>query len=605
MTDLFLVTLHKYAAEKLRGGAADGVPDADVPARPLAEGVQHESEHTDDPEVAKEIAKDHLVEEGSDYYEKLETLEKDADIAQTLVATGVGLNRPAPAIEALQPRRKRRRSLAEMSTALEDEQRRPFKFAALREDVPPAQAHQERARRRLNTTNPRLLVYAGLGTGKTRSAIMAAEDSGEPYTAVVPASLKPNFEGEIQRWTDGRTPHEVLTQTGVALGKRPTTPPATVVVDEAHRLRNPGSAAARGVEDVAAQAKRLVLLTGTPIVNEPSDLAEPITLLTGKRMTPRDFDRRFVDEDPVRPWLWQRAMGATPGVEPRIKDRRGLERLLRGKVDYTPGRAPEGVTVDDERVPVELSPSQADFHRLMWGKLPFWTRWKLQNQFPLSHDELRKLNSFLVGPRQAALSLLPYAADKDPWKAFEGSSKLVRAKRDLDTTLKNPRAKALVFSNFIDAGLKPYAAALERARVPYGMFHGAMSEAERKAMLADYNAGRRRVLLLGPAGAEGISAKGTQLIQLLDPHFNASRSDQARGRGLRFDSHQGLPEDLRGVKVRRYVATTPPPGWLARNLLGRTQTPSADEILERMAARKERLNDQFRQVLQDVGTEDA
>jgi SNF2 family DNA or RNA helicase len=187
-------------------------------------------------------------------------------------------------------------------------------------------------------------------------------------------------------------------------------------------------------------------------------------------------------------------------------------------------------------------------------------------------------------------------------QAFQTSSKLQAAISSLKETLaKNPQAKALVYSNFVDAGLTPYGAALEHEKIPYGQFHGSMTDEERKQALDDYNSGKSRVLLLGPAAAEGISAKGTQLIQLLDPHWNEARMGQARGRGLRFDSHEGLPEELRNVKIQRFVAKMPPPGWLG-SLFGEKPRPSADEILERESARKEALNEQFREVLRRVGS---
>jgi hypothetical protein len=168
------------------------------------------------------------------------------------------------------------------------------------------------------------------------------------------------------------------------------------------------------------------------------------------------------------------------------------------------------------------------------------------------------------------------------------------------TLAKDPRAKALIYSNFIDAGLTPYAAALKAEGIPYGFFHGSIPVEERKRALDEYNAGKRRVLLLGPAAAEGISAKGTQLIQLLDPHWNEARMGQARGRGLRFDSHEGLPPELRDVKIQRFIARTPAPGFFGK-LFGGERRPSADEILEQESRRKEELNEQFREVLRRVG----
>jgi hypothetical protein len=61
----------------LPGGNADNVPDRDISPAALAEGTQHEHEHTHNDQVAKEIAKDHLSEDAS-YYEKIKAIEKQA-----------------------------------------------------------------------------------------------------------------------------------------------------------------------------------------------------------------------------------------------------------------------------------------------------------------------------------------------------------------------------------------------------------------------------------------------------------------------------------------------------------------------------------------------
>jgi 8-oxo-dGTP pyrophosphatase MutT (NUDIX family) len=59
----------------LSGGEADHKPDSEFPQEALAEGKKHEREHTDNAEVAEEIAKDHLSEDPA-YYEKAKALEK-------------------------------------------------------------------------------------------------------------------------------------------------------------------------------------------------------------------------------------------------------------------------------------------------------------------------------------------------------------------------------------------------------------------------------------------------------------------------------------------------------------------------------------------------
>ena len=57
----------KQAAEKLKGGEGDNKPDNLFDKQELKKGVKHEHEHTRNNAVAKEIAKDHLSEQGNYY----------------------------------------------------------------------------------------------------------------------------------------------------------------------------------------------------------------------------------------------------------------------------------------------------------------------------------------------------------------------------------------------------------------------------------------------------------------------------------------------------------------------------------------------------------
>jgi hypothetical protein len=114
-------------------------------------------------------------------------------------------------------------------------------------------------------------------------------------------------------------------------------------------------------------------------------------------------------------------------------------------------------------------------------------------------------------------------------------------------------------------------------------------------------AGKLKALLIGPAGAEGLSTKGTSLIQLLDPHGHESRSQQARGRGLRFDSHVGLPEELKNVAVQRYLSSSEDPSMLGK-LMGYKRERTGDEVLAHLASEKERVNEEFRRILREEGS---
>lgn len=61
----------------LHGGKADNVPDREFSPKSLAEGKEDEREHTDNDQIAKEIAKDHLSQDPR-YYAKEKLIEKMA-----------------------------------------------------------------------------------------------------------------------------------------------------------------------------------------------------------------------------------------------------------------------------------------------------------------------------------------------------------------------------------------------------------------------------------------------------------------------------------------------------------------------------------------------
>ena len=61
--------------DKLPGGLADKKTPEDFSAEQVEKGVKVEMEHTDDPELAREIAMDHLTED-SEYYDHLAEMEQ-------------------------------------------------------------------------------------------------------------------------------------------------------------------------------------------------------------------------------------------------------------------------------------------------------------------------------------------------------------------------------------------------------------------------------------------------------------------------------------------------------------------------------------------------
>jgi Helicase conserved C-terminal domain/SNF2-related domain len=474
------------------------------------------------------------------------------------------------------------------------------------------QPHQQgvvdKVQKQLDTTGKaRMLLYHSLGSGKTLSGLAAADESKIPYTAVVPASLRNNLRKEQEKFIDQgtATPSSVMSHTGLALGN-PVENPGSILVDEAHRFRNPASSQAKNLMEAARKAKQVVMLTGTPVVNDPSDFTLPYNILTGEDVSKDEFEDTYV-QDTASPTWYNRLLNSDP-AEPEIINQQQLKDKLKGKVDYFAPLAPKA-EVNRKDVIVEMNRDQTDLNSHIMGQLPTILRWKLERNYPLTKAEVSRMSSFMTGLRQVGLSTLPFMREnKDIQKAFDDSPKLTTAFGNLKGLLdKDPKGKALIFSNFIDAGLSPYQAALDRAGIPAASFTGALSDKERKKLVDDYNSDKLKVALLGPSGTEGLSFKGTKLVQLLDPHWNTARSSQSEGRALRFDSHDHLDPEDRKVSIERYIARTAP-GRL-RSLLrhigiGADPNPATDDYLINAANRKQKLNEKFLNVLKQIGSKE-
>ena len=460
----------------------------------------------------------------------------------------------------------------------------------------PLKAHQQRVVDRIKQDDqPGLVVAHGLGSGKTLTSIAAQDALGMDSDVVVPASLQANYKKEIKKHVTGRHPKtRVLSMQNVARkGEAPTAP--LMIVDEAHRARESGT---RTFSTLSKnKAKKRLLLTGTPFYNRPADIAPLVNMAAGKTVLPNDrqeFADRYVYQMKQNPGLLARLRGVKPGSTPIVHPGRKaeLKKTLQKWVDYYEGQT-EGfpsVTEEDVRVPM-VSP-QLDVYDTLMKKAPFWVRYKVRHGLPPTKQEAGDLNAFLGGARQVANTTAPYQSELP---AF--SPKIDRAVEELKKNFaKNPRSKAVVYSNYLGAGIDPYKEQLTKAHIPYGEFTGAMKKKDRDALVKDYNENRIKALLLSSAGGEGLDLKGTRLMQILEPHWNQEKLKQVQGRGIRYGSHADLPPEERNVLVQRFLATRPKKGILERAGL-RSPGLGVDEYLTRMSKDKERLNYQFRELL--------
>jgi superfamily II DNA or RNA helicase len=457
------------------------------------------------------------------------------------------------------------------------------------------QPHQQRVVDRMaDPDQPGLVAVHGLGSGKTLTSIAVADKLGLPADVVVPAALQENYAKEQRKHTDTTPDTRILSlentaRKGPGMLERPL-----MIVDEAHRMRNPGKTRSTLM---ASPAEKRLLLTGSLVYNNPADMAPLINTVAGEKTLPQDpseFAARYIRERQVGPGFWGSLTGK-PGstvVEVNPKHKQELQDILKKYVDYHPGSTEGFPTREDQVVKVPMTEHQRKLDDALMADMPPWAREKILKNLPPSKSEAQQLNAFMSAVRQNANTTHGFDMETSPHQP-----KIERAVDELRKLMQtNPKAKAVIYSNYLDSGINPYKALLEQNKIPYGEFSGQMTKSQREELVRQYNDDKLKALLLSSAGGEGLDLKGTNLIQVLEPHWNEEKIKQVIGRGIRFKSHDHLPEEQRKVLVQRFLATRPRQG-IAEKLRLKDPGGSADEFLYNRSNEKEHLNSQFRDLL--------
>lgn len=454
----------------------------------------------------------------------------------------------------------------------------------------PLLPHQQRVVDRIQK-QPGIIVVHGLGSGKTLTSIGAQTALNAPTTVVVPAALQENYRKELAKHTTGLNP-EIRSMQDLA---RKQTPIASdfLVVDEAHRAREPGTATYEALKN--NKATKRMLLTASPFYNHPADIAPLINLASGQQVLPgyrKDFEAKYIATKKINPGFVDRLRGVAPGEVPILNPAKAqeLSNVFRKYVDYYPGSKTDFPDVKVEDVKVPMTREQLAVYDTVIGQAPAWVRSKILAGLPPSKKESKELNAFLGAARQVANSTRGHSTGS----IYE--PKIDVASQNLQKFLsEHEKNKAVVYSNYLDTGINPYKEKLDKMNIPYGEFTGNISPKERDRLVREYNENKLKVLLLSSAGGEGLDLKGTRMMQVLEPHWNIEKIKQVQGRGARYKSHSDLPPELQSMVVQRYLATRPE-NSIAERMGLKKPGGAVDEYLQQLSSDKENLIKQFQQL---------
>jgi Helicase conserved C-terminal domain/Type III restriction enzyme, res subunit len=134
----------------------------------------------------------------------------------------------------------------------------------------------------------------------------------------------------------------------------------------------------------------------------------------------------------------------------------------------------------------------------------------------------------------------------------------------------------------------------------YTEYHGGIDPKDRRKVLESFNRSENKlgdvckIIMISPAGAEGISLNNIRQVHLMEPYWHEVRITQMIGRAIRQCSHRDLPMKDRFVEVYRYKSVRPGGG---------NQRWTTDQYIESMARSKEGLIQSFLDTMKEAAVD--
>lgn len=351
-----------------------------------------------------------------------------------------------------------------------------------------------------------------------------------------------------------------------------------IIVDEAHTLFNSisnGSKNANHFYDLVMKSTKLkiIFLTGTPIVNEPFELAICFNMCRGRifskvnknksfTLFPEMYDnfkKYFVDDKTNtiknKGKFQNRVFGLVSyygeyyfSKIDKIQDE--LKKTIQRK--NFPDRNPVDV------VKVEMTIPQTVYYISQREKEKLETK----KGGAIFKEKNLVSTSYRIKSRQAGNVFFKENMEFDAPKM----SKIYSIIKKLHTN-----QLGVIYSSFLQAGLMPMVNILEKnsyqpytsndsSSRKYALFTGAVEIDERNKILDIYNSKENShgelisLLLISSTGTTGINLKRVRHLHMIEPTWSYSTTQQIIGRAVRYNSHADLPEDERNVNIYQYIS---------------------------------------------------
>jgi superfamily II DNA or RNA helicase len=446
-------------------------------------------------------------------------------------------------------------------------------------------------------SNKAILLYHKMGSGKTISSLYAAIKFDLPTIIIGPKSSKKSFFDDLnklanvlkfdQKKFEFYTYQKIqnLLQTNFDLFNN-----KIVIIDEAHHLRSQTSLMMFIINSLPF-ANKVILLSGTPIINHPIDFAVLLNIIKNSEVI--TTDRSLFDFYYVEGISNLDQINTDSSYEVRFKNIEELKQKISNAVSfYDPTLSANSesntnyLKIKTEYPTVKLSKAQLiEYKNYIVRLINPITKRIIHLETDINADDynvdfitldIKKKNAFLTATRQLSNTI-----DND-----HNSPKIV----EITNHIKNGPKPCVVYSNFLANGIYPISLRLNELGIRHKIIKGSTSEEKMDLIINEYNDRNFDVLLISSAASESISLLNTRQIHIMEPHFNEAKINQVIGRAIRYKSHSKLSQAERNITIYHWCSIFP-------DLI---KYKTADEYLIYLGRKKQNLIDKFISIIKSV-----
>lgn len=436
-----------------------------------------------------------------------------------------------------------------------------------------------------------LLVFHNMGSGKTLTSVVSTQcvlqsDEKMDIVVVTPTSLQKNFHKELLAYgieNNGGPKYHYFTFRSFYIEFKDKSEEQMkkyfknkfLVIDEAHTLKykpdpnetkkafrksklqrlktvKPKESKVTKVFLIASRfSKKVLLLSGTPILNRPADIINLIAMIDGENPVSLDtFEEKIYGRIEI------------DQPEQGIQNTENFDKYFNCKISFYKSKDVINYPKVTE-IPVNLRMTE-----------------EIYNEYMDIQDMEKNTTVFYTDLRQATNNLL---GKKNPKVKWIKEKLLEKSKNKLHN-------KTIIYSNFIPTYGKQGKEKIlmdhvidfmKKQNIKYTIITGDSSKVQRDKSVKLYNDNEVQVLLISSAGGLGLNLKGTKNIILVESNWNREFTRQIIHRGVRYQSHTHLPEEERYVNVYHLILKKPHQIYSYDDMI------SVDTILYRFSAEKQ------------------